>query len=97
MAACSLSLRRNNRLVRVVRRRETGKENDARAYHDRYYQQRDEIFFPGRPKCIGHRMRVYGLYAFNQQVSIFLDCARRRKGCSITSPREKRVETRCRP
>jgi hypothetical protein len=60
--ACGLFLRRDGRLVRVVRRRETSKENNAGANDDRYYQQRDEIFFPGWPKCeLGHRMQVYYL------------------------------------
>jgi len=79
--------------VRVVRRRETSKENNARANDDRHNEQRNEIFLPGWPKCkFAHGMRVYGLCAFNQRVSIFLDCAGKRKGCSKTPLKENRTE-----
>jgi hypothetical protein len=68
MAACNLSLRRDSRLVHVVRRREISKETNARAYDDRYHKRPNEILFPGLPKCkLGHVMRVYRLCALNQR------------------------------
>jgi hypothetical protein len=97
MPACSLSLRRDSRLVHLVRRREISKENNARAHDDRYHKRPNEIFFPGWPKCkLGHVIRVYRLCAFNQRVSIFVDCANKGKGCSITPPKEKTLGKRCR-
>jgi hypothetical protein len=98
MPACGLSLRRDSRLVHLVRRREISKENNARAHDDRYHKRPNEIFFPGWPKCkLGHVIRVYRLCAFNQRVSIFVDCANKGKGCSITPPKEKTRGKRCRP
>lgn len=36
-------------------------------------------------------MRVYGLCAFNQRVSIFPDCAIERKDCLTSTPKEKKT------
>lgn len=78
--ARALSLRRDSRLVRLVRRREISKEDNARAHDDRYHERPNEIFFPGwSERNLGHHTRVYGLCAVNQRVSIFLDCPINRK------------------
>jgi len=76
--------------MRLVRWSEISKENNARANDNRYNEQRNEIFLPGWPeRNLCHGMRVYGLCAFNQRVSIFLDCPTERKDCSITTLKEK--------